>query len=671
MCQTQKSALAAVAAALAADLSGANARDAEFASKLVRPDPSSWSNHSTVRVEDYKMDLSVDFATSKIFGTIVYTVKAMVDSPDVLALDFKGQEISSITISGIEADSWVSHIDGALGQALVIRLPSLSAGETAEVTISFTTSPSASALQWLPPAQTATKKHPYLFTQCQAIHCRTLIPCQDSPGVKSTYTASVVVPKDLTALMSAVIESPEGEVGSKAGTKVFRFTQKVPIPAYLIALAVGELEKRDVSSRCAVWSDPSSVDRCATELDQLDSMLVAAEELNGPYVWGRYDVLVLPPSFPYGGMENPCLTFATPSIIAGDKSLVNVILHEAQHSWSGNLVTNDTWESFFLNEGFTVFGERKLVAKLYGQEQKGLHTAIGWQDLRESVELLGHDNPFTCLQVDLSGQKDPDDAFSSVPYEKGFTLLAFLESCVGVEVMEKFLKTYFAHFSHQSINSFMFKDFFLNFARENGVSEESLSKIDWNTWFYTPGMPQKVPFDDSLAIQSKKLAEGLLASSTVKEALSLPETSTLSSWSTSQKIVLLDALNAAVETAYKTSTNTEELQATAARWRDVVLPVVGETFHGSGNAEIMFRYLTLQVRLSKAGLEEDLKAFLSSIGRMKFTRPLFRDLFASALYRKFGCALFAELAPSYHSICSKMVQKDLDSGIAREPTYFL
>lgn len=311
-----------------------------------------------------------------------------------------------------------------------ISLPiALSKNQEVVIEISFETSPKSSALQWLTPEQTSGKEHPYLFSQCQAIHCRAILPCQDTPSVKLTYSAEVSVPKELVALMSAIRdgEAPDPEDPSR---KIYRFSQKVPIPCYLIALVVGALESRQIGPRTLVWSEKEQVEKSAYEFSETESMLKIAEDLGGPYVWGQYDLLVLPPSFPYGGMENPCLTFVTPTLLAGDKSLSNVIAHEISHSWTGNLVTNKTWDHFWLNEGHTVYLERHICGRLFGEKFRHFHALGGWGELQNSIKTFGDTHPFTKLVVDLTNV-DPDVAYSSVPYEKGFALLFYLEQLLG------------------------------------------------------------------------------------------------------------------------------------------------------------------------------------------------------------------------------------------------
>ena len=302
------------------------------------------------------------------------------------------------------------------------------AGHEVSVNFIYETSTHASAIQWLPAAATAEKKHPYVFTQCQAIHARSLLPCQDSPGVKTTYTAEVTSPEWCTVLMSAVAENKTHHKGKSVHT----WNQKVPTPAYLIALAAGSLDHRDISNRVRVWSEPSVVDKAASDFSGTEDFVKAAEHYTIPYEWGRYDVLCMPPAFPYGGMENPCLTFVTPTLLTGDKSLADVIMHEIAHSWTGNLVTNATWNHFFLNEGWTMWLQRKIEYRIKGGiEHQKLSAQSGFNHLKDDITLFGETNPLTSLVCPL-GDQDPDDSFSSVPYEKGFNLLYYLETIIGM-----------------------------------------------------------------------------------------------------------------------------------------------------------------------------------------------------------------------------------------------
>eukprot|EP00878_Enallax_costatus_P024387 GHUV01026023.1.p1 GENE.GHUV01026023.1~~GHUV01026023.1.p1 ORF type:complete len:510 (+),score=124.28 GHUV01026023.1:209-1738(+) len=439
----------------------------DAAAMAVRPDYSSFANSQDVLVRHSHFELDVNFNTKVLEGFVHVHIEAVSDGPKELVLDTRDLTLHGVTLqsTGEKLKYKLGEKHKALGSPLHIELPSgFSTGSKLNLGIRFSCSPQSTALQYLDPEQTAGGKHPYLFTQCQAIHARSLVPCQDTPAVKSSYSAAVRVPADLTALMSAVpkdgppsiqpdttldfdssstesepITAPEGvphlpPPPSGSDTKLCYFLQKVPIPSYLIALAVGELESRQLSDRSCVWSEPSVVDAAAYEFADTAKYLEAGEALAGPYVWGRYDLLLLPPSFPYGGMENPCLTFVTPTLLAGDRSLTNVVAHEIAHSWTGNLVTNASWEHFWLNEGWTMFLERKIVGKLQGDAALQFYAAQGAQSLADEVSRIGPDHNFTRLVPDLSAGEDPDDAFSRVPYEKGFYFLYYLQVQCCAEV---------------------------------------------------------------------------------------------------------------------------------------------------------------------------------------------------------------------------------------------
>lgn len=372
-----------------------------------------------------------------------------------------------------------------LGLAIRVNLPSGKPGDQVVVRICYeTAAPGAdgeggcSALQWLPPEQTKGKKFPYVFSQCQAIHARAMMPCQDTCEVKVTYGARIRAPAELNVLMSAVkisgpepAEEPDWETPDGCGKawSLHRFKQDVPIPAYLFAIVCGAIESRRVGPRSQVWSEKEMVDEVAWEFADTEKFVAAGEALCGPYQWGVYDLLVLPPSFPYGGMENPCLTFVTPTLLAGDRSQVHVVAHEVSHSWSGNLVTNQTWEHFWLNEGLTVFTELKILRDVYGPEESALQLAGRLKSLAESVNHFGTDHNFTRLVPDLSGGMDPDDAFSTVPYIKGLCLFSLLESLVGGEAeFQPFIKAYFAKFGGSTVTSEKMRDFFFEFFTARG-----------------------------------------------------------------------------------------------------------------------------------------------------------------------------------------------------------
>ena len=417
-----------------------------------------------------------------------------------------GLVVSEAIVHGSRVEHYFKPPHAALGTALAVPLPSALCGEIGRelsVKLTFSTADACSALQWLPPAQTAGKERPFMFSQCQAIHARSLFPCADAPTAKFTYEAAVRVPGWATALMSAVSSAPPTNGGTD-GTKTFHFEQSVPVPSYLVAIAVGELKGIEVGPRSSIWSEPSVVEAAAWELGGCEEYIATAEKLLGvPYIWKQYDVLVLPPSFPFGGMENPCLTFATPTLLAGDRSLANVICHEVAHSWTGNLVTNHTWEHFWLNEGWTRWLEMRIQTQIErdcsGSEAKAeaLYDFLlqeAKHHLESDIAAFGADNPLTALVPPLDGGIDPDDAFGAVPYEKGLALLNLLtEVAGGRPQFEQFAARYIQTFQRKTLTSADFRDFFLADCEERGIDASS---VDWEAWFYAPGLPPK----DTLAV---------------------------------------------------------------------------------------------------------------------------------------------------------------------------
>ena len=400
--------------------------------KDLRVDLHSFSEPHDVVTTHLDLDVEVDFREEVISGVARYQIENKTGSKQ-LVLDANGLQIDKVTIQDKECSFHLSEKDSILGRALIIDIEK----DTKEVSIYYSSARNAKALQWLNPKQTAGKKHPFLFTQSQAILARTWLPCQDSPGVRFSYTAKVKVPKDLLAVMSA------GNPTEKNDDGIYNFKMKQAIPAYLMALGVGDLVFESLGQHTGVYAEPEIIEKAAYEFAETEDMLKIAEDMYGKYSWDRYDMLVLPPSFPFGGMENPRLTFVTPTILAGDRSLTALIAHELAHSWSGNLVTNKTWDDFWLNEGFTVYFERRIMERLEGREYADMLSLLGKQDLENEVESIGHTHNDTHLKLNLSG-RDPDEGLTDVAYEKGFFLLRLIEESVGRKQFDIFLKKYFS-----------------------------------------------------------------------------------------------------------------------------------------------------------------------------------------------------------------------------------
>jgi len=597
-------------------------------------DPNSYSRTDLVETSHIHLEVEVDFEKKILTGHVLLTLKRIDAAAKSVILDGR-----NLTINGVKnemnGDTLEFKYDSpsGFGEKLEIQLPVTDAVEFT-IRIDYATSPGSSALQWLSPSQTAGKKHPYLFSQCQAIHARSMLPCQDTPSVKSTYSAKITVPESLTVLMSAIKEGEE-IINNK---KKAMFHQKVPIQSYLIAIAVGAIESRKIGPRSHVWSEAELVDKAAFDFSETETMLKTAEELCGPYVWGIYDILVLPPSFPFGGMENPCLTFATPTLLSGDKSNADVIAHEIAHSWTGNLVTNVNFEHFWLNEGFTVFTERKIKGRMEGEASRHFSAILRWKDLQETIEVnLGSTNPLTSLVPKLAGV-DPDDAFSVVPYEKGSTFLWYLEDLVGgATVFEPFLKEYYKKFAYKSIDSDTFKSFFL----EHFSATASVQEIDWDTWFYKPGMPIYKPnFDDSLATECRKLAKIWQDWNSTK-GISFGEE--FFKFSPGQKQEFLATL-----------LNGDPLD-------HIKLEKMNEMYSLStcSNVEIQFKWIRLGIKSKWLPIVEEALQLVNKQGRMKFVRPIYRDLYSWEEKRQEAIDNFKQHRGEMMYVSAEMVSKDL------------
>ncbi|MBP1627767.1 MAG: Aminopeptidase [Holophagaceae bacterium] len=578
-----------------------------------RLDPHSYFDALQPRTRHWDLSWNVDFQRKVIQGEVtLYLVEASRGSLD---LDTKGLSIQACTVAGQGIPFQLGEDDPILGRRLRLELPS----GTVAITIAYETSPEAIGLQWLAPEQTAGGRQPFLFSQCQAIHARTLVPCQDCAVARVSYDARVTVPAALTAVMSA---GPAGESLEGEG-RTFRFHMPQPIPSYLLALAVGELEGRDISPRVRVWAEPVTVDKAAWEFAGTEAFVAKAEALFGPYDWDRYDMLVLPPSFPYGGMENPRMTFLTPTLLAGDRSLVDVVAHELAHSWTGNLITNATAEHFWLNEGFTVWAERRILRVLHGAEAESLGWALGQRALEESLERF-HDQPeLTLLRTHLAGV-DPDDAFSSIPYEKGARFVAALERDLGEETFAAFLAAYMRRFRFQSITTEQFCDF---------VEEQHpglLARVGAEAWLHQPGLPADAPVFRSARLEElTALAGGWSVGQRPAGA---------EAWSATELLIYLQHLP-------------REISLEGCERLDAQLGLSQR-----GNYEILVEWLCIAAGSGYAAVFPKVRELLSSVGRMKYVRPLYQALGRTAAGKDLGREIFAQTSPRYHSLTRRVAQ---------------
>lgn len=435
-------------------------------------DSHSYAKPNEANTNHLDLNIEVDFETKQIKGTATYKINN--NNASEIILDSKFLDIKKVLVDNKEVTFSLGKNDKQLGQALKIPLQAASK----QITIYYNTTNKTEALQWLSPQQTADKKEPFLFTQGQAILTRTWIPIQDSPQIRITYNATVKVPSQLMAVMSA--ENPK----AKTANGIYTFKMQQAISPYLIALAVGDINYKAVSNRTGVYAEPSILEKAHYEFSDMEKMVVAAENLYGKYNWEQFDVIVLPPSFPFGGMENPRLTFATPTVIAGDKSLTSLIAHELAHSWSGNLVTNATWNDFWLNEGFTVYFEMRIMEALYGKDRANMLALIGRQDLEEELEGFKDSPEDTKLKLNLKG-RNPDDGMNSIAYDKGYLFLRTLEEKVGRAKFDAFLKNYFKSHAFSTMTT----ERFIEYLNTNLLKKHNIT-FNTKEWIYNPGLPE-------------------------------------------------------------------------------------------------------------------------------------------------------------------------------------
>ncbi|GLB12082.1 hypothetical protein AtubIFM57258_009360 [Aspergillus tubingensis] len=603
-------------------------------------DPNTLSNYNNWICTHITANFDILFDQKKLVGNVIHKLKSTTngDSKEII-LDSNHVTIGDVKIDGKPSDWELLPPLEPYGSALKIKLDQgVNLDETIDVEISVQTTEKCTALQWLTPAQTSNKKHPYMFSQCQAIHARSIFPCQDTPDVKSTIDFNISSP--LPVIASGLPVRDGLGVSKSEGRSLYQFHQRVPIPSYLFALASGDISEAPIGPRSVVATSPDKVQECQWELEaDTEKFIGAIEKIVYPYAWGEYNVLILPPSFPYGGMENPIFTFATPSIISKDRENIDVIAHELAHSWSGNLVTNASWEHFWLNEGWTTYLERRLLIETrHGEAYRHFSAIIGWKALADSVEHFGHDHEFTKLITDLKG-KDPDDAFSSIPYEKGFNFLFHLETLVGKQKFDRFIPHYFTVFKGKSLDSYEFKATLLDFFDADAEASKLLNDLDWDTWFYAPGLPPKPQFDTSLVDVVYELAQKWKS---LPETSFKPQPSDIENLSANQIVVFLEQMLLLEQPL------TPELSK-----------LMGEVYGLSKSENIEVANLYFQVGL-KAGDEsvvDPATELLGRIGRMKFVRPLFRSL--QRVNREVAVATFEKHKDFYHPICRAMVEKDL------------
>ena len=576
------------------------------------------------KITHLNLKLNVDFDKKMLSGVATYDVEVQ-NNIEKIHLDTRNLKIEKVEVDGQKVDFQLENEVENLGQKLSIPVTT----QARKIAITYQTSSDAEALQWLSPSQTAGKKSPFLFTQSQAILARTWVPTQDSPGIRFTYTAEVTVPKDLMAVMSA--ENPQ----QKNESGVYNFKMEQPIPAYLLALAVGDLRFQPIGERTGVYAEPSMISKAAYEFEEMDEMLEAAEKLYGKYAWGRYDLIVLPPSFPFGGMENPRLTFATPTILAGDRSLTSLVAHELAHSWSGNLVTNATWNDFWLNEGFTVYFENRIMEEVYGKDYAEMLALISYQDLKDEVEAMtkagnGED---TKLKLDLK-DRNPDDGVTSIAYDKGFYLLKLIENTVGREKFDAFLNQYFNGHAFKTTNT----EDFLNYLDANLLSkvEGSMETINPKQWIYETGIPSNIP-----KIKSERYDEAIAAAESWKNGTPASQLK-VKDWTYQQWLFFLRALP-------------NELSSQQMGELDKIFK-----FSETGNNEVLGEWLVKVAHNQYEKSYPQMRKFLVNVGRRKFLSPIYSQLIANEKTIPLAKDIYKEANPNYHFVSSSSIEKMLE-----------
>jgi aminopeptidase N len=474
-------------------------------------DPHSYTDTEQGIISHICLWIEVDFSAKVLKIKATYRLEEPVTSS--FFLDTRDLKIDRVYVDDQEILWEIDQHDSIVGDRLHLK----GLDDHSEFTIEVTTSPEASALQWVTPKQTAGGEHPFLYSQCQAIHARSIFPCQDSPSVRFTYEATVEVQRPLVAVMAA--EHVDSEHSNE--TSQYRYRMPQPIPSYLFAIAVGNIAFKELGPHTGVYSEPEIIESAAWEFAENEKKLVEAEKLFGPYLWDRYDVLILPPSFPYGGMENPRLTFLTPMCILGDRSRTPLVSHELAHSWTGNLVTNATWEDFWLNEGWTTYAESRITEVLEGDEFSQLLAFVGRNLMLRVMERFGMDSDKTCLKYSQRGI-DPDEVFSVLPYEKGYSFLLELERSVGRDVFDAFIKKYIATFSFQSLTT----EEFISFLEQE--LPEAIEHVDTDEWLYSPGFPESAP------ALSSSLFDDVKASIDAYESGVLPDSQQVADWKSAQ-----------------------------------------------------------------------------------------------------------------------------------------
>ena len=595
---------------------------------VVLTDAHSYSNIHQIRTKHVHLELDVNFENKTIYGVARHEMIRLKDT-DTAIFDINGPEIQKVTLGKKGHEKETDFIIGTnkkiLGQPLSVKIDK----NTKYINIYYKTTENAAALDWLEPSLTAGKEHPYLYTQGQAILTRTWIPSQCTPAIRITYSADVKVPSELMAVMSATNPTEKSEDGK------YHFEMDKPIPAYLIALAVGNLEYKKLGETCGVYSEPEMINDVAWEFTDLQKMITAAENLYGKYQWGQYDVIVLPYSFPFGGMENPRLTFANPTLIAGDRSAVSVIAHELAHSWSGNLVTNASWDDFWLNEGFTVYFENRIMEELYGKEKADMLALIEFQELQNEIEIFKKDGQEedTHLKLGLKG-RNPDDGMTSIAYVKGAFFLKTLERDCGRRRFDEFLNSYFKDHAFSTLTTEQFKAY-LN----KKLLQPNNIKFNVDEWLYKPGLPKNCYAITSPRFEKvQQIARDFAAG---KDIFKQPKKK---KGKKREPILTRD-----LYTPQEWQAFIRQLPKTISPERLALLDEKLK-FKSWGNAEVATEWYVLGIKAGYKDIRPNMEKFLMKIGRRKFLLPIYTALSETPDDKKWAMNVYDKARNNYHPV---------------------
>ena len=586
----------------------------------------SYSNVNKVKTMHLHLELDVNFESNVVYGVARHDIK-QIENVDTMILDVKNLDIQKITLGDkgneLETNYLLGQTDELLGQPLFVKINP----KTTKVNVYYKTTQKTEAIDWLPASLTQGKKHPFMYTQGESILTRSWIPIQDIPSNRITYSADVKVPNDLIALMSADNPAIKNETG------LYHFEMKQAIPSYLISLAAGDIVYRKLGPNCGVYAEPELIDTCAYEFVDLPKMMKAAEKIYGKYRWEQYDVLVLPYSFPFGGMENPRLTFVSPTLLTGDRSLISVIAHELAHSWSGNLVTNSTWEDFWLNEGFTVYFENRIMEELYGKEKSDILAYIEFQELQHELKIISSsEHPEdTQLKLDLKG-RDPDAGMTSIAYVKGAFFLKTLENYIGRWKFDQFMKKYFNEYAFKTLTTQDFERFLnRNLLLPNNI------KFNTKQWLYNPGLPSNCV---KLNPPSFKKMEQL-AISFSNGSKSLSSNLKRQDYLTQEWQIFIRALPTEIDTNLLIKID-QQLE-----------------FKSCGNSEIMTEWYVLAINNNYKGVREDMYNFLTKVGRRKYLEPIYNALAQKETDREWAINTFEKAKANYHYVSSNTIASTL------------